>query len=63
MPCSWPEVDVGAPSGDAQRKRTVSPKPDQMRQQQGTERKVIRAKDAAADADPATEDPIPRACR
>jgi hypothetical protein len=29
----------------------------------GLERKVIRARDADADADPATEDPIPRACR
>jgi hypothetical protein len=33
-----------------------------MRSSKGRERKVIRAKDAATDADPATEDPIPRAC-
>jgi hypothetical protein len=38
----------------------LSPKPDQMRSSsssKGRERKVIRAKDTATDADPATEDP------
>ena len=40
MPCSWPEV-VGAPSGDAPRKRTG---PDLNRcEQQGRERKVTRS--------------------
>jgi hypothetical protein len=56
---------VGAPSGDAQKKRT-EPEAEargQMRSSKGRGCKVIRAKDAAADADPATEDPIPRACR
>jgi hypothetical protein len=51
------------------RRSALSPKPDQQTSRcdsdssKGRERKVIRAKDAATDADPATEDPIPRACR
>jgi hypothetical protein len=53
------EEVVGAPSGDAPKKRTEpETEPDQMRSSKGRGRKVIRAKDAAADADP-----IPRACR
>jgi hypothetical protein len=53
-----PEV-VGAPTGDAPRKRTgLETRTDAL--SKGEERKVIRAQDAATDADPATEDPIPR---
>ena len=57
-----PEV-VGAPaSGDAPRKRTgLETWTDAISKGRG--RKVIRAKDAAAATDTATEDPIPRACR
>jgi hypothetical protein len=57
------EEVVGAPGGDAPRKRTGTVKPSQMQSSKGRERKVIRAKDAATATDAATEDPIPRACR